>query len=76
LLELGFVHICKGNTAGMFAKSTVRQLDGVVMTGFNCHPCAVGIEGFTGADAASTFVGDAVEILFGSIQQRTFVPAV
>ena len=76
LLELGFVHIGEGNAAGMFAECAVRQLDRVVVTGFDGYPGAVGIELLTGTDAACALISDAIEILLSGIQQRPFVPAV
>lgn len=44
LLELGFVHIGEGDAAGVFAEGAVRQLDRVVVAGFDGYPGAVGVE--------------------------------
>lgn len=73
ILEFGFVHVSEGNTAGMFAKCSVRKLNSVIVTRLDDHPGAISIIGFADADATGALIGDAVQILLGSIQQCAFV---
>ena len=53
----------------MFLQRAIRQLDGVIVASFNDYPCAIGIKGFTNADAAGAFLRYPVEVLFCGIKE-------